>query len=605
MRPTTFCILAAFILGSAAIPAAEPPPKAVPPRIVSMGMVKSETGDFLSYQSLGEELDLRWWPNEGKADHFQLKGMYSYIQGFVFKNRNQVWLTTKLGRLADAAELIDLDAHSVLERRVASGFHVSPKGEFVAIDDSERVLYKNGFWTSDWTGIDDVFVYPKPSGSHRENEEPLWIHPDEPTDKKHVFEIRGSTWTADRRLEFAAAEGTVEITKDQSEVDHYADWFHITVDVKSGESHPIKNIGQLETKKERITEGECKELADRLNEIEIAKKKDRIVMSFDTTAALRSFEFINAHPPQPFSHTSTIAEVAPGEFLAAWVSGPAPRTNGVNVWMSRRVGGAWEAPVETIKIDAAPCFNPVLIPHPQTGELLLSYKIGPSPSGWTGILRRSRDAGRTWSEPETLPAGLVGPVRSKPLILDDGTMICGDSVEAYEAWAGWVNVTHDAGKTWTRHGPITIPGQPHGVIQPVIFWGDSAKKTLRALLRPTEKVGVVCESTSSDMGLTWTPARPMPGMPNPNSALDVTELPDGRLAMAHNDQVGAKTRLSLSLSADRGLTWKRAIIIYEEPEGEYSYPAMILGSDGLLRITFSWKREKIGYIEVDPAALPE
>jgi hypothetical protein len=68
----------------------------------------------------------------------------------------------------------------------------------------------------------------------------------------------------------------------------------------------------------------------------------------------------------------------------------------------------WSKPEKVADAPNVPLWNPVLFKYPLTGEILLFYKIGPSPMTWSGALKRSMDLGRTWSEPETLPAGILG-----------------------------------------------------------------------------------------------------------------------------------------------------------------------------------------------------
>jgi predicted neuraminidase len=79
----------------------------------------------------------------------------------------------------------------------------------------------------------------------------------------------------------------------------------------------------------------------------------------------------------------------------------------VSIYASRYSHGTWSKPIELANgIQSSdvryPCWNPVLFQVPQ-GDLLLFYKVGPDPVHWWGMIRRSKDEGRTWSEPEKLP----------------------------------------------------------------------------------------------------------------------------------------------------------------------------------------------------------
>ena len=100
--------------------------------------------------------------------------------------------------------------------------------------------------------------------------------------------------------------------------------------------------------------------------------------------------------------------------------------------------------------------------------LFLFYKAGRSPMTWSGFVKRSTDDGRTWGKAEILPAGLLGPIKNKP-IEHKGAILAPTSVESHRAWCSWIERSTDDGRTWTRHGPIAVPGKPHGNIQPTLF----------------------------------------------------------------------------------------------------------------------------------------
>jgi len=59
--------------------------------------------------------------------------------------------------------------------------------------------------------------------------------------------------------------------------------------------------------------------------------------------------------------------------------------------------------------------------------------------------------------------------------------------------------------------------------------------------------------------------------------------------------------LSVAVSRD-GTEWKHVLDL-ETAVGEYSYPAIIQARDGAVHIAYTWKREKIRHVVLDPKAL--
>jgi predicted neuraminidase len=59
--------------------------------------------------------------------------------------------------------------------------------------------------------------------------------------------------------------------------------------------------------------------------------------------------------------------------------------------------------------------------------------------------------------------------------------------------------------------------------------------------------------------------------------------------------------LSIAVSED-GRQW-RDILILENQSGEYSYPAVIQSQDGLVHITYTWKRRRIKHVILDLSLL--
>jgi predicted neuraminidase len=313
--------------------------------------------------------------------------------------------------------------------------------------------------------------------------------------------------------------------------------------------------------------------------------------------------FIFESAPFASAHGSTIAETKDG-LVAAWFGGPRDGAADVGIWLSRRLKGVWSPPTEVAtgaQTDGTrfPCWNPVLFQRPD-GALLFFYKVGPSPQGWWGMVRTSHDSGRTWSEARRLPDGILGPIKNKPVLLPDGALLCPSSIESPERPSQWrirFERTLDDGLTWTVASPPSpADGTRIDAIQPGILVHPGGK--LQAVGRTRQ--GRVFETWSSDGGKTWTPLV-LAALPNPNSGLDAVTLADRRHLVVYNHTTEGRSPLNVALSGD-GRTWEAALVLENEP-GEYSYPAVIQSSDGLVHVTYTWKRQRIKHVVLDPGRL--
>jgi predicted neuraminidase len=311
-------------------------------------------------------------------------------------------------------------------------------------------------------------------------------------------------------------------------------------------------------------------------------------------------EFIFESAPFASAHASTIVETHDG-LVAAWFGGTREGANDVGIWLSRRVSGRWTPPVEVAtgaQPDGTryPTWNPVLFQLSE-GELLLFYKVGPNPRAWWGMVRTSADAGRTWSDARRLPAGILGPIKNKPVRLSDGTLIAPSSTETPETPSTWrvhFERSRDRGVTWQIVRPPE--GIPIDAIQPSIL--VHADGQLQALGRT--RAGRLFETWSSDRGQTWT-ALILMALPNPSAGTDAVTLRDGRHLVVYNHTTVGRTPLNIAVSKE-GRAWQSLHVLESEP-GEYSYPAVIQTSDGLVHITYTWKRQRIKHVAIDPAQL--
>lgn len=143
---------------------------------------------------------------------------------------------------------------------------------------------------------------------------------------------------------------------------------------------------------------------------------------YATHPAIVEEEFIFKKAPFKSCHASTITETANGSLLCAYFAGTDKGDPGVAIWLSSHKDATWSEPRKVAECEGAAYWNPVLFKM-SSGEILLFYKGGRNPREWSGFLKRSTSQGQEWGDVEPLPAVILGPVRSKPILLQDGTLL--------------------------------------------------------------------------------------------------------------------------------------------------------------------------------------
>ncbi|MDD4871931.1 MAG: exo-alpha-sialidase [Kiritimatiellae bacterium] len=321
-------------------------------------------------------------------------------------------------------------------------------------------------------------------------------------------------------------------------------------------------------------------------------------------AGIIKSEFIYETASFPQCHASTIVETGKG-LVAAWFGGTREGKPDVGIWLARQVDGKWTPPVEVangIQNDGTrhPSWNPVLF-QPKDGPLMLFYKVGPLPSTWWGMLRTSSDCGVTWSDANRLPDGILGPIKNKPVQLASGDVLCPVSSETSEKSSKWrvhFERTSDLGKTWTKVEPAAVTTGPEmNAIQPSILVHRDGR--LQAIGRSRNKR--LFQTWSSDDGKTWSALTSI-DVPNPNSGTDAVTLRDGRHLLVYNNTESGRSPINVAISRD-GIEWQSILVLEDEPKAEFSYPAVIQTSDGLVHITYTWKRTRIKHVVIDPVRL--
>jgi predicted neuraminidase len=328
-------------------------------------------------------------------------------------------------------------------------------------------------------------------------------------------------------------------------------------------------------------------------------------------AKILKAEMLYEKAPFPSCHASTIVET-PAGFVAAYFGGTAERNPDVCIWVSRNIDGKWLAPENVANgvletpvngtngqpMSRVATWNPVLF-QPKEGPLYLFYKVGPAPSLWWGEFKTSTDNGKTWSKATKLPEGTIGPVKDKPIQLEDGTIVSGSSTEGTGGSHVHMELSTDNCKTWTRLANIPGPS----AIQPTVMKYALPDGGVKLQILCRTSADVLVESWSLDKGKTWSDLKASK-LPNPGSGVDAVTLADGRQVLAYNPTKRAdpnKGRMPLNLAVSKdGIDWKDVLTLDNAmDQGQFSYPAIIQAKDGRIHVTYTYGRKTIKYVVVD------
>jgi alpha-L-rhamnosidase len=98
-------------------------------------------------------------------------------------------------------------------------------------------------------------------------------------------------------------------------------------------------------------------------------------------------------------------------------------------------------------------------------------------------------------------------------------------------------------------------------------------------------------------------------LPNNNSGTDAVTLMNGWQLLVYNHVLppgdlakGPRTPLNVAISKD-GKSWYAAAILEDSPVSQYSYPSVIQTSDGMVHVVYTWRRERIKHVVINPLKL--
>ena len=302
----------------------------------------------------------------------------------------------------------------------------------------------------------------------------------------------------------------------------------------------------------------------------------------------------------PSSHCSDIEVLPNGDLYVVWYAGTREKHPDVAIVFARKPKGEseWQTGV-VIDTRGKSDGNPVLA-QIEPGVLELYYQVMHGSgegstrlgTGWTtSDIRRitSTDNGKTWSEPEMIRHEWGYITKGALIRLANGDWPLPLHDERH--WRSLAAYSTDARKTWSYTAPIDCGwGFKMGNIEPTVL--ERRDGTLLMIMRSADPRHRAWKSLSTDHGRSWTEPRQIEELPNPNCSIEMYKLRSGAWLMAFNDSEASRTPLTLALSNDEGKSWpiRRHI---ETAQGEYSYPSLTQGPDGVVHITYTHRRETI------------
>lgn len=311
--------------------------------------------------------------------------------------------------------------------------------------------------------------------------------------------------------------------------------------------------------------------------------------------------------PAPSAHAVSLAALGPGRVGAAWYAGSREGAADVSIEFAVFDGRNWTEPRavmtrqrterDTLRL-VRKLGNPVL--WQDGGGVLHLWFVSVSYGGWAGSAlnhSESRDGGLTWSPVRRLVTSpfwnISTLVRNPPLPLADGGLALPIYHEFLAKRPEWLRL----GGRGEILDKTRIPGAARS-LQPAVAALDGQRALM--LLRDASPANRVRASRSEDGGRHWSRAVATE-LPNPDAAVALLRLADGRLLLAYNPLAGNRNQLGLSVSADDGQSWTPPTLVENgDSRDEFSYPALLQDDRGLVHLAYTWKREKVAHASFHP-----
>ena len=235
----------------------------------------------------------------------------------------------------------------------------------------------------------------------------------------------------------------------------------------------------------------------------------------------------------------------------------------------------------------------ILVPHiPNLKPLLdslMDEMLKKAPASPRLAMYRTELEDRMKNQP--LIARLGWMPRAHPMVRADGAVLVPLSNENFSLAV--MAITKDAGATWEFSKPVPEVG----LTQPTVVQYEDGK--MSAFFRNGGPEHRIKRSDSDDGGITWS-AVTTTSLLHPGAGIEALVLKNGHLVMVYNDkESGARDQLAISISEDRGETWKHTRHLEKTPESRFDYPSIIQAQDGSIHVTYSFNLQTIKHVRLN------
>ncbi|HME55735.1 MAG TPA: sialidase family protein [Candidatus Lokiarchaeia archaeon] len=313
------------------------------------------------------------------------------------------------------------------------------------------------------------------------------------------------------------------------------------------------------------------------------------------------------------AHCPGIVAFPDGELLVVYYHAIKEGDRKQAIYAVRKTPGddCWSSPVKIMSHPRMMTGNPAIWIAPDTSKLWLFYVN--SIDSWGMCNPRyvtSDDRGQRWSMPRKLYWFISRGIKNPPIMTSNDRYILPAYIEFLD-YQGVFYLSDDKGKTWQERGRVKITDNeiPEVVVQtrkkatgklvlqPTVV--ERRDGSFWALMRASPPLGKMYQTTSTDGGETWSPAKPYL-LPNPNGSFHMMRLQSGNLAIIYNhapvldeNPWFVPNPLSIALSEDDGVTWtcRRNIVEAHDDhvkQGIGGEPTMTQSADGTIHATWSF-----------------